>query len=113
MDNRPGSGGIMGVETVARETPDGYTLFVTPSAVLTINPQIYSKLRYDTFTDFAPITMASNSPYFLVVHPKIPGGEHQRIDRVCESQSRQDELQLIGQRLVDPSRGRAVQQYGG
>ena len=62
----------MGVETVARETPDGYTLFVTPSAVLTINPQIYSKLRYDTFTDFAPITMASNSPYFLVVHPKIP-----------------------------------------
>ena len=72
VDNRPGSGGIIGAETVARETPDGYTLFVTPSAVLTINPQIYSKLRYDTFRDFAPITMASNSPYFLVVHPKIP-----------------------------------------
>ena len=72
VDNRPGSGGIIGAETVARATPDGYTLFVTPSAVLTINPHIYSKLRYDTFKDFAPITMASNSPYFLVVHPKIP-----------------------------------------
>jgi len=72
VDNRPGSGGIIGAETVARATPDGYTLFVTPSAVLTINPHIYSKLRYDTFRDFAPITMASNSPYFLVVHPKIP-----------------------------------------
>ncbi len=71
VDNRPGSGGIIGAETVARATPDGYTLFVTPSAVLTINPHIYSKLRYDTFRDFAPITMASNSPYFLVVHPKI------------------------------------------
>jgi tripartite-type tricarboxylate transporter receptor subunit TctC len=72
VDNRPGSGGIIGAETVARATADGYTLFVTPSAVLTINPHIYSKLRYDTFRDFAPITMASNSPYFLVVHPKIP-----------------------------------------
>ena len=72
VDNRPGGGGIIGAETVARATPDGYTLFVTPSAVLTINPHLYSKLRYDTFKDFAPITMASNSPYFLVVHPKIP-----------------------------------------
>lgn len=72
VDNRPGSGGVIGAETVARATPDGYTLFVTPSAVLTINPHIYSKLRYDTFRDFAPITMASNSPYLLVVHPKIP-----------------------------------------
>ena len=72
VDNRPGGGGIIGAETVARGAPDGYTLFVTPSAVLTINPHLYSKLRYDAFKDFAPITMATNSPYFLVVHPKIP-----------------------------------------
>lgn len=72
VDNRPGGGGILGAETAARATPDGYTLLVTPSAVLTINPHLYSKLRYDTFRDFAPVTMATNSPYFLVVHPKIP-----------------------------------------
>ena len=72
VDNRPGGGGIIGAETVARGIADGYTLLVTPSAVLTINPHLYSKLRYDTFRDFAPITMATNSPYFLVVHPKIP-----------------------------------------
>ena len=72
VDNRPSSGGNLGAELVAKAAPDGYTLFVTPSAVLTINPHLYSKLRYDTFKDFAPVTAATNSPYFLVVHPKIP-----------------------------------------
>ncbi|MEO7727299.1 MAG: tripartite tricarboxylate transporter substrate binding protein, partial [Burkholderiales bacterium] len=72
VENRPGGGGILGAETVAHATPDGYTYLVTPSAVLTINPHLYSKLRYDTFKDFVPVTMATNSPYYLVVHPKIP-----------------------------------------
>jgi len=72
VDNRPSAGGNLGAELVARAAPDGYTLFVTPSAVLTINPHLYAKLRYDTFRDFAPVTAATNSPYFLVVHPKIP-----------------------------------------
>ena len=72
VENRPGGGGILGAETVAHATPDGYTYLVTPSAVLTINPHLYSKLRYDTFKDFAPVSMATNSPYYLVVHPKIP-----------------------------------------
>jgi tripartite-type tricarboxylate transporter receptor subunit TctC len=74
VDNRPGGGGILGAETVAHATPDGYTYLVTPSAVLTINPHLYSKLRYDTFKDFAPVSMATNSPYYLVVHPKVPVG---------------------------------------
>jgi tripartite-type tricarboxylate transporter receptor subunit TctC len=72
VDNRPSSGGNLGAELVAKAAPDGYTLFVTPSAVLTINPHLYAKLRYDTFKDFAPVIAATNSPYFLVVHPKIP-----------------------------------------
>ena len=72
VDNRPSAGGNLGAELVARAAPDGYTLFVTPSAVLTINPHLYAKLRYDTFKDFAPVIAATNSPYFLVVHPKIP-----------------------------------------
>ncbi|MDB5811380.1 MAG: tripartite tricarboxylate transporter substrate binding protein [Betaproteobacteria bacterium] len=72
VENRPGGGGVLGAETVARATPDGYTMLVTPSAVLTINPHLYPSLRYDTFRDFVPITIATNSPYFLVVHPKVP-----------------------------------------
>lgn len=72
VDNRPSSGGTLGAELVARAAPDGYTMLVTPSAVLTINPHLYPKLRYDTLKDFAPVMVATNSPYFLVVHPKIP-----------------------------------------
>lgn len=72
VDNRPSSGGNLGAELVAKAAPDGYTLFVTPSAVLTINPHLYAKLRYDTFKDFVAVMAATNSPYFLVVHPKIP-----------------------------------------
>jgi tripartite-type tricarboxylate transporter receptor subunit TctC len=72
VENRPGAGGSIGAEAAAKATPDGYTLLVTPSAVLTINPHLYSHLRYDPLRDFAPITLAANSPYLLVVHPSLP-----------------------------------------
>ena len=72
VDCRPSSGGILGAELVAKAAPDGYTLFVTPSAVMTINPHLYAKLRYDTFKDFAPVIAATNSPYYLVMNPKVP-----------------------------------------
>lgn len=72
VDNRPSSGGTLAAELVAKAAPDGYTLFVTPSAVLTINPHLYARLRYDPFKDFTPVMAVTNSPYFLVVHPAIP-----------------------------------------
>lgn len=71
IENRPGAAGSIGAEAAARATPDGYTLLVTPNAVLTINPHIYPKLRYDPVRDFAPVTVAANSPYLLVAHPSI------------------------------------------
>jgi tripartite-type tricarboxylate transporter receptor subunit TctC len=72
IENRPGAGGSIGAEVTAKALPDGYTALVTPSAALTINPHLYSRLPYDPLKDFAPITAATNSPYLLVVHPSIP-----------------------------------------
>jgi len=62
----------MGMEAVARATPDGYTLVAGLTAQLAVNPALYKKLPYDPIKDFAPITLFADGPYLLVVHPSLP-----------------------------------------
>lgn len=71
IDNRPASAGIVGAEIAARSAPDGYTLLIATSS-FAANPSIYKKLPYDIVKDFAPITLAVNSPLVVVVHPSVP-----------------------------------------
>jgi tripartite-type tricarboxylate transporter receptor subunit TctC len=69
-DNRPGAGGALASEIVARAPPDGYTL-LTNSAGITITPSIM-KLNYDPRKDLLPVSLAVISPGVLVVHPSLP-----------------------------------------
>ena len=68
IENRPGAGGTVGANVVAKSTPDGYTLLV-PSAGHVANPGIYKELPYDTLKDFAGVTPLASLPNVLVVSP--------------------------------------------
>jgi len=69
-ENRPGAGGTIAAEVVARAAPDGYTLLMQ-SMSHAITPALY-KLPYDTIKDFAPIALFVQSPSILAVHPSLP-----------------------------------------
>ena len=71
IDNRPGAGGIVGAEVVARAEPDGYTLLMGNTALL-VSPYLYARLSFDPLTDFVPVTMVNAAPLLLVVNPSVP-----------------------------------------
>jgi tripartite-type tricarboxylate transporter receptor subunit TctC len=71
VEDLPGAGGNLGVETGKRAAPDGYTI-VTVSTGFIINPSMYSKIGYDPLKDFAPISLVAASPNVIAVHPSVP-----------------------------------------
>ena len=71
IDNRTGAGGTIGVTYAARAVPDGYTLLVT-SASFTFAPGLYNELPYDAVKDFRPLSMLTQQPLILGIHPSLP-----------------------------------------
>ncbi len=71
VDNRPGAATNIGTEAVARATPDGHTILFGMDIGLTINPHLYAKMPYDTFRDFAPITLICSFGQVLVANPSL------------------------------------------
>jgi len=71
VDNRPGAGGTIGTEIVAKAAGDGYTLLFAPAAHA-INPSIYPKLGYDTEKDFVPVSIAASLPVVMAVEASVP-----------------------------------------
>jgi len=69
IENRPGAGGTIGAEFVAKSAPDGHTLVITGSTHL-ISAHLYKKLPYDALKDFTHISMMASGPYVLVVNPQ-------------------------------------------
>jgi len=72
VENRPGAGGVIGIEAVLRSPADGYTLLFGTGGSLALAPALTPKLPYNVFTDLAPITLAVINPQILVVHPSLP-----------------------------------------
>lgn len=78
IDNRPGGGGSIGNELVARATPDGYTLILAISGVVT-GPLVNPKLSFDPVKDFTPIIRVATSAYNVIVNPSVPASTIQEL----------------------------------
>jgi tripartite-type tricarboxylate transporter receptor subunit TctC len=72
VDNKPGANGIVAAEFVARSPADGYTLFMAVDTNLVVNPNLYAKVPYDPFRDFAPISVIARNGLVLVANPAFP-----------------------------------------
>src|SRR5256885_11183009 len=86
VENKPGAGGTIGADFVAKSAPDGHTLVVTGSTHL-ITSHLYKKLPYDALKDFTHITMMASGPYVLVVNPhKLPVGSVRELIAAAKAQ---------------------------
>jgi tripartite-type tricarboxylate transporter receptor subunit TctC len=72
IENKPGSGGNLASDTVAKAAPDGYTLLHGSDNVFMSNPHIYGRMPFDPFKDLVPVTSLSSNQLVLAVHPSIP-----------------------------------------
>ncbi len=84
VENRPGMGGNVGSEFVAKAAPDGYTLLVATNGPQAIAPNVY-KLNYSSLKDLTPVAMVANVPYILVIHPSLPAKNVQQLIALAKS----------------------------
>ena len=72
VENRPGAGGIIGADLVAKAQPNGYTLLVAGTGIVAINPFLYKNISYDPVRSFRPVALIAYSTDVLVVNPAVP-----------------------------------------
>lgn len=85
VDNRPGAGGNIGTEVVAKSPPDGTTFLMTPSSFAS-QPSLYSNLTWDPVRDFAPVALIATTPNILVVNTAVPAHSVRELIALAKAQ---------------------------
>ncbi len=86
VDNRPGAGGNIGADFVAKAPGDGHTLVVGTVGTHAINPALYAKMPYDHIRDFTPITFLASTPNLLVVNKTVPANNVRELVELAKKQ---------------------------
>jgi len=86
VDNRAGAGGVIGTELGARAPADGYTWVMGTASTLSVNPNVYSKLPYNTAKDFVFVSMVALGPFVLASHPSVPAKTLKELVALARSQ---------------------------
>lgn len=84
VDQRPGAGGIIAADTVAKSIPDGYTLLLTTGAY-TVNAALYSKLPYNLERDLAPVSLLATISFLVIVNPALPAKTMQELIQLAKA----------------------------
>jgi tripartite-type tricarboxylate transporter receptor subunit TctC len=88
-DNRPGAGGVIGADIVAKSPPDGYTLLMSSPSPLVVSPHLLKTMPYDPQKDLAPVVWIAAVPAMMVVHPSVPARTVPEFIRLAKSRSGQ------------------------
>ena len=87
IENKPGAGGSIGADVVAKAAPDGYTLFLGNGSSHGVTPGLYPRLPYDSIGDFAPVALISTAANVLVTHAGMPAATYADFARLAREQA--------------------------
>ena len=101
IDNRPGAGGNIGTDIVAKAPPDGYTILMGSVGPLAINASLMGKLAFDPLRDFAPVTLCDAVPNMLVLNPAVAAGSVKEL--IAFAKARPGEINYASSGLGTPA----------